>query len=394
MIGEFSSVLGKLYDAAFDTNKWKPFLADLTAYLNSDVAHFVANVWQEEIILSVYHGISDTMLDAYVEMAFSDEYDPRPVFAAEHPFKPFHWSMVSGIDEFRSSRLYTELFEPHGCHDQLMVAIPLETNASRATHLGLGVWRDPEKGHYGREACERLGRFVPHMKRVYELQQRLIASQIADNPAVDVLELVPIGIMLCDSLIHVQYANAAARQIVEREDGLSVRHRQIRTGRPELTDQLRDLIGRAVAGAAADPLFAPETLSIERPSGKTPFLVMISPVSPSAQMLGTDLLRQPVAVVYVSDPDMQQETSEELLQRLFGLTAAEAHLLKSLVGGASLKSAARSADIAESTARSYLKQIFAKTGTGGQADLIRLISNSPAWLRHQAAEPILMRQEP
>ena len=389
MISKFSETLGKLYDAAFDTNKWKPFLADLTEIFESDAAHLLAAEWNDEqVFLSVYHGVSDTMLQAYSEFMFDEENDPRPAYVRLHPGKPFHWGMLPNVDEFLKSRVYLELFEPHGCHDQLLVGIPVEKNLSPARHLGLGVWRDRSRGVYSEKDCDLLSEFVPHIRRVFELQRQFVSGQFVDNPAIDVLKTLPIGVLLCDTGAHVHFANDIARRITGRGDGLTEEHGALWAGQTAVTELLRDHIHRAVEAFGSSDPELPATISIERSADQSPLLVMIGAVSKDASGLQSNLFRQPLAVVYVSDPDIQQETSEDLLQRLFGLTNAEAELLKRIVGGSSLKLAAKRCSITEGTARSYLKQIFAKTNTTGQADLVRHVLSSPAWLRHSRAEPL------
>jgi len=57
----------------------------------------------------------------------------------------------------------------------------------------------------------------------------------------------------------------------------------------------------------------------------------------------------------------------------FGLTPAEARLAVHLVTGESLRSAAAKLSISYETARSQLKNIFNKTGTCRQAELVVVI---------------------
>jgi DNA-binding CsgD family transcriptional regulator len=62
-----------------------------------------------------------------------------------------------------------------------------------------------------------------------------------------------------------------------------------------------------------------------------------------------------------------------LLRGHFGLTPAEARLALHLVAGETLRSAALKLSITYETARTSLKNIFRKTGTCRQAELIILI---------------------
>jgi DNA-binding CsgD family transcriptional regulator len=61
---------------------------------------------------------------------------------------------------------------------------------------------------------------------------------------------------------------------------------------------------------------------------------------------------------------------------LYRLTTTEASLVCHLVLGRTIAEAAEQMRIRTQTARAYLKQIFVKTNTHRQADLIRLILNS------------------
>lgn len=67
-----------------------------------------------------------------------------------------------------------------------------------------------------------------------------------------------------------------------------------------------------------------------------------------------------------------------VLSGLFDLTPAEARLAVSLASGQSLKLAASASDIKLSTARSYLEQIFSKTGTNQQSQLVALLKSASA----------------
>jgi DNA-binding CsgD family transcriptional regulator len=63
----------------------------------------------------------------------------------------------------------------------------------------------------------------------------------------------------------------------------------------------------------------------------------------------------------------------ELLRCHFGLTPAEARLALHLVAGETLRSAEAKLGITYETARTHLKNIFDKTGTCRQAELVVVI---------------------
>ena len=66
--------------------------------------------------------------------------------------------------------------------------------------------------------------------------------------------------------------------------------------------------------------------------------------------------------------------SSTLLKDAFGLTDAESRFAGALFNSLNLSDAAQSTGITDSTARSYLKRIFMKTGTRRQPELVSLLS--------------------
>ena len=82
--------------------------------------------------------------------------------------------------------------------------------------------------------------------------------------------------------------------------------------------------------------------------------------------------------LFVTDPERQAKPSRTVLQKLFQLTGSEAKIVQGLAEGKSLEEIAPEAGITISSARTYLKQVFAKTGTNRQADLVRMVLTSPA----------------
>lgn len=95
----------------------------------------------------------------------------------------------------------------------------------------------------------------------------------------------------------------------------------------------------------------------------------VSPYSPS------DFVRSgnPVALATLYGECQMAPESAGLLVDLFGLLPSEARLAKALASGKSLAEAADQMGLTIETVRNYSKKIFAKTGTGGQANLVRSI---------------------
>lgn len=90
------------------------------------------------------------------------------------------------------------------------------------------------------------------------------------------------------------------------------------------------------------------------------------------------------AMLVISDLTEVRARTETDLQNLFGLTPAEARLAAALYAGKSVHQTAAEFGVETSTLRSHLKNIFAKTGTGRQAELVAVLAriSNPTHLPH------------
>jgi DNA-binding CsgD family transcriptional regulator len=126
------------------------------------------------------------------------------------------------------------------------------------------------------------------------------------------------------------------------------------------------------------------------------FLRQLAPHLTRAWRLGTanrSMLARPSAAVSGSDahtlsapaPDLAGLPEVARLRAEFGLTKAEARLALRLAKGASLASAAQDFNVKLTTIRSQLQQVFAKTGTCRQTELVALLlsrghgNQGPQW---------------
>ena len=79
------------------------------------------------------------------------------------------------------------------------------------------------------------------------------------------------------------------------------------------------------------------------------------------------------AAIFVADPDARAERPPERLRRVYGLTRREAEVASRLVEGMSPSEIRDALGVTIHTVRGHLKQLFAKTDTHRQAELVRVL---------------------
>lgn len=83
--------------------------------------------------------------------------------------------------------------------------------------------------------------------------------------------------------------------------------------------------------------------------------------------------RQPVVMLIVTDPERRFELDVRALADLFGFTHVEARLVSLLAAGQALPAIAKELGIGFETAPTHLARARAKTGTGSQVELVRMV---------------------
>jgi len=113
------------------------------------------------------------------------------------------------------------------------------------------------------------------------------------------------------------------------------------------------------------------SIPIAEAEGRPPCVLHVLPLRRNAHdfFSGGDML---IAVTTLSSSS--PSPSAAVLESLFDLTQSEVSFTTALMQGLTVQEAARTCGLTESSGRTYLARIFAKTGTHRQSELITLLS--------------------
>lgn len=167
------------------------------------------------------------------------------------------------------------------------------------------------------------------------------------------------------------FANDAAQAILVDADGIEVRRNMLRPTRYQDAVRFQAALDAVMATRRRGLL-----LLLERNGGQRPLIAGITPVDGSEG--GGVSSSDAAAVVCLLRPEGGGRGLEPICQ-LHGLSPVETQIVARLASGQTLAEAAARLRIKPDTARTYLKQVFAKTDTHRQTDLLQL------FLRYQRA---------
>ncbi len=197
--------------------------------------------------------------------------------------------------------------------------------------------------------------------------------------ATAVLNRLPMGVILVTAASQVLFFNGKAKSFLEKKDGLILdANRYCKASQPNENKQLAELLENALNPSKSDKQEIDFAMSVSREESDTALTVMVAPIGTGVAGKG--------AVLFVSDPSEPVELSIDAICRLYGLTPAEGRLALGLTNGSKLDDLAEEWGVSMHTVRSQLRQIFRKTDTSRQSELVKLILTGPAALK---AAPIL-----
>jgi DNA-binding CsgD family transcriptional regulator len=186
------------------------------------------------------------------------------------------------------------------------------------------------------------------------------------------------GVIVVSRSRRVILLNRAAADIAALADGLTIADGTVFAATCAETAALSRLIAGARPAGNLGDLDPSGAIALARPSQKRALSVLVAPLPATA--MARNRLR-PAAILFVSDPERDEETSWQVLARLYNLTPAEARLAAALVQGRGLDCAAKCLGIGLNTAHSEARSLFAKTRVHRQAELVRLVLRGPGGLR-------------
>ena len=285
----------------------------------------------------------------------------------------YQWSDFIDRRSFRTTAFYRSFCAPLGIEHTLCLCVDSPAVAQRAW---LQIARGAKPGAFTVAEKAALRSLAPHIERVLRLHARLGSVESERQAYETTVNALAIGTIVLDQHGKVMSMNQQARAVIDASDNLSLQNEMLALTDEEESSRLQSLVQALLR--KSDP-HRMEALSVSRPRKST--LGLLLRAFPRQAIRTTD--RRPALICYITDPQVNQLAPEQLISQLFGLSASEARLAALLADGVTLVDAAKVMSISLSSARTYSKRIFTKTGVGRQAELVRLILKSVASLAKQ-----------
>lgn len=236
----------------------------------------------------------------------------------------------------------------------------------RATLLDLKDFIKDQSGNEKHGVCDKSTNEI--LESLNQLLMEIQSEIWKSYGLTETLNMLSLGISIVRRDGEISYLNASAKDILE--DYKSITHKD---GVSHLAGKISSIANESIRFSRVRNYYSDKVIIQIEPLGKQD-LKQVSP-------LASD--RRGGAVVLIRRNSQHSLPSPEQLEDIFGLSTAEAKLVLMLLGGKTIKQSADILCIAESTARTQIRNILGKTGAKRMQDLMSLLLSTPATLRSQ-----------
>jgi DNA-binding CsgD family transcriptional regulator/PAS domain-containing protein len=360
------AVIESFYDAALDEALWPAALKQLTELTHSQAASFWVLDGSETPRLPTFICINfdTTAIQEYLDHTAS--IDPTVQYLVAHPEQSVvHDGLVISEREKDKHPYYD-------WHERLIDTRFRMVGQARlmpAVQAGVALHRTRRAGRYEPRDIKQFEVLHRHLKKALAIAFRLGSLGALQKLTAEWLDRNSAAVIFLDDRKRIVFANRRAQELQADADGIRLRAGEIALFQKQDDDRFQSLIARALSPTAC-PMSSGGAMRVHRPSGKRPYTVLVGPVAGKYPVLSSI---RPAVCLAITDAERQTPLPAARLQQVFGLTAAEARLAVLLATGQELRRAAEQLGITYGTARVALSQIFQKTDTRRQAELVRIL---------------------
>lgn len=377
----FDQLISAIYQGPLDETPWQHFLPLLGQTLNARAVSLVLRppaAGDKGLILNYQRPLPGQVQQVsladpadWESSAYREHYFAMDPFISLPIGKVFTLAELIPEQALRESDYYQQYLKPAGVF-HILGGDTLEPNGLLAR---LRVCRNEKEQSFTDDDKQLLAQILPHIQRAIQFHARLNRIESERDLYANAVDRLAVGAIILDENGKLLKTNNIAQQMLEKKDGLVTHNDHLQVGNREQACEFQNLVEKVLLRQQDNKPGMPEALRVTRPSGRPDLGLVMRPIPTSEWPEGQAC---PSVVVFISDPELQPETSQQMITRLFGFTPAEATLAMLLTKGLSMAEASEHLSISQHTARAQLKSIFSKTGVSRQAELVRLIVKSVA----------------
>jgi len=364
-----SDTIGAIYDCALDPQSWRDAIRRIGDLCESGAGgmcvHDLRNVEDVHLFEIGYTKEFSQLVQKH--------YQQSPFATASIMHEVGDVLTLATIcpedDKWFESRFYRDVMKPYGVLDYIGINALRTRGRVASVH---GTRTRPAPSYAQREICI-FKLLSPHICRTLAISDALDIRTLNSQMLEATLDALVAGVYLVARDGRVVYMNAAAAQQIKTGNALRIVNNRLLAS--DL--QARQALARATDETASETLDGESgghSLSIPDPQGDGYVATLLRLDRGSRQSIMAPFAAS--VAVFVQEPARVPMMPGEAFAKLYRLTGGELRVLLLLAQGLRGKEAADMLGISEPTVRTHLQNIFSKTGTSRQTDVLRLLQSA------------------
>jgi DNA-binding CsgD family transcriptional regulator len=361
---ELSTVIGDIYDAAIDPMLWQRALASACLFVRGFSA---ALFWHDSATQSsaALHLFNEDPL--FTKLYFEKYLTMNPVFPAASFVESGAVVSVDDIlpyEEFVETRFYKEWVAPQGIVDSLAVNLEKGITRTSVFNVRTNVMSDDDMRH-------RMSLLVPHFQRAVAIGRLFDQNATTEEALTQTLDHVEAAVLLVGADGAITFANASAKAMLDNTTLISAENNALRAALPKADRILRGLFTAAEKGDASvgvRGVAVPLT-----PSSRDRWFAHVLPLT-SGNRQKAATAHAAVAAIFIRRTAPDAPAPLEAIAKHHKLTASEVRVLDALLKVNGVKGMAETLGLSQATVKTHLHNLFRKTGTRRQSQLVKLVA--------------------
>jgi len=359
-----SDTIGAIYDCALDPQRWGDAIGRLGELCESGAGgmcvHDLRNVENVQLFEIGYTAEFSQLVQKHYQ------HSPFATASIVHEVGDvITLATMCPENEWLDSRIYHDVLKPYGICDY----IGLNTLRTSCRIASVHSSRTVPANRYAQREINIFKLLSPHICRTSAISDVLDIRTLNSQMLEATLEALVAGVYLIARDGRVVYMNAAAARQVKTGNALRIVNNRLLPN--DL--QARQALARAT-GEQLDVESGGHSLAIPGLQGDGYVATLLRLDRGSRQSIMAPFAAS--VAVFVQEPARVPMMPGEAFAKLYRLTGGELRVLLGLAQGLGGKEAADLLGISEPTVRTHLQNIFSKTGTSRQTDVLRLLQSA------------------